>query len=248
MDEVVGGAAVVGLSGGQCPADALDEGRVVGLEEAVLPLLGREVGIEVLELLGTDEAEVTVERDLELGVVPLELVQGAADGGGDAADDLVQVGLRALLGFDDLLPVPLVDVDGVEVVELLVAPDRVHVADDALADVEVVALEGVALPLGQRLHDLGIVPHGRHVEADGALDAVQVVVHARGGIDDERRRHAHEVECRTELGEKDVFDALDRSLGVVERELRLVGLGYDGQGSSFVRRSCVVGHSTPRAP
>ena len=55
---------------------------------------------------------------------------------------------------DDLLPVPLVDVDGVEVVHLLVAADGVHVGEEALAGVELVALQRQPLPLGQRMHHL----------------------------------------------------------------------------------------------
>ena len=56
-------------------------------------------------------------------------------------------------------------------------------------------------------------------ESSNMLNAVEVVVHARGRIYYKRRRHADEMECRAELGEEDVLDALDSALGVVEREL-----------------------------
>ena len=71
-----------------------------------------------------------------------------------------------VLGQNDLLPVPLVDVDAVHVVQLvLVAAYGVHVRVDALARVEVVALEREALPLGEGLHHLAVHAGVRDLES-----------------------------------------------------------------------------------
>ena len=54
-----------------------------------------------------------------------------------------------LLGCDDLFPVPLIDVNGMKVVELLIAPDGVHVCVQTSAGSYHVSAESHALPLGQ---------------------------------------------------------------------------------------------------
>ena len=68
-----------------------------------------------------------------------------------------EVGVNFLGGYSALVskgmtpadPVPLVHIDGVEVVQLLVPADGVHVAVQALAHAEAVVLQGLALPLCQ---------------------------------------------------------------------------------------------------
>ena len=221
------------LAGAQGTTDALDERRAMDRHEAILALLRIERRIEVLELLGRHERYVSFEAGLKLWIVPFQLVERSADGGDDAIHHVVQVCLVALVRFDDLLPVPLVHIDGVEVVQLLVAANGVHVAHDALAHVEVVALERIALPFRQRLHDLGIRRDGGNVESDGSLHAVQVVVESRGGVNDQRCRHPYEVERRAELGDKHVLDAFDGALRVVQRKLRFVVFGNADHGISL---------------
>ena len=61
-----------------------------------------------------------------------------------------------------------------------------------------------------------VLARRQHVKAHGALDAAEIVIHARGWIHDEGCRHAHEVKRRAELCEEDVLDALYGALGVIE--------------------------------
>ena len=103
-----------------------------------------------------------------------------------------------------------------EVVHVLVAADGVHVAVEAFADPEAVVLQGFALPLGQRLDHLHLDAAVLGVEGDFPLDAVQVVVQAGGGLDEERRRHAVEVQRGAQgVGEQPLHRA-DGALGVVQ--------------------------------
>ena len=55
---VVGCAAVVGLAGAQRAADLHQEHRVVLLHKGVLPFLGGQVGVQILQLLGGDEGDL----------------------------------------------------------------------------------------------------------------------------------------------------------------------------------------------
>ena len=115
-----------------------------------------------------------------------------------------------------------------EVVGLLVAADRVHVGIEALAHGEPVTAERVALPFGERLDDLSLSSaEGGDVERDGALDAVEVVVQTRGGIHEQRRGHAQEVESLCEAALEVVLDALDRDLRLMQSELGAVCCGDD---------------------
>ena len=54
---------------------------------------------------------------------------------------------------DDLFPVPLVDIDGVQVVEILIAADRVHIGVDAMSRLDAVLTERHSLPFCKRLYD-----------------------------------------------------------------------------------------------
>jgi len=244
---VVGRAAIVRFAGSQRRADALDERGMVLGHELVLALLGRQVGVQVLEFLRGDEGDVSIELGFELRVIPLQLVERAANRGDDAAHHFLQILGVTLRLQHDLFPVPLVDVNGMQVVELLVAADGVHIAHDAFPHVEVVTLEGIALPLGKRMHDFGVIADGGHVEAHGALDAIEVVIQAGLGIYDERCCHAHEVQRRAQLGQEHMLDALDGPLCVVQRKLRLIALGNGDHDFSFVLpASRYQRHDTPK--
>ena len=83
---------------------------------------------------------------------------------------------------DHPLPVPLVDVDRVQLIQHLVGADGVHVGVDALAGREAVVGQGHPLPLGQRLHALrAAVVQALDREGNRPLDAVEVVIDARVG-------------------------------------------------------------------
>ena len=178
------------------------------LEPGVFTLLGGELRVHVLELLGGDEAHALfkLRQHGKLRVNGLHGALGVADGGDNVHDGGLEVIQVPVLRQDDLLPVPLVDVDRVEVVQLvLVAADGVHVGIQALARPEVVALERHALPLGKALHDLGSRVGVQDIEGDRALIAVEVVVQAGIFVHEQRRGDAVEIEPRAQIVREDAL-------------------------------------------
>ena len=107
----------------------------------------------------------------------VDLFAGVRDGVDDLQHGFLQIFDIALLARDDFLPVPLVDIDGVEVVQhLFVAADGVHVGIKPVPGVKIIAIQRHALPFGERMHDLRLGARGGDGEADGSLDARMVVV------------------------------------------------------------------------
>ena len=77
-----------------------------------------------------------------------------------------------------------------EVIQLLVPADGVHIRHQAVAHKEVVVVEGKALPFGQGVDHLALDAHSGDVEAHGALHAVEVVVEAGGRVHEQGRGDA----------------------------------------------------------
>ena len=102
-----------------------------------------------------------------------------------------------------------------EVVHLLVGAYGVHVGIDAVARLDVVFGQCEAFPLGQRMDHLGLlVAHVAYGEADGPLDAVEVVVDAQSFHDEEWGGDAAQPQfCRQVLLEE-FLDELDALLGL----------------------------------
>ena len=219
---VVGRAAVVRPAALQRAADLLDEHGAVLARDHVLALLRREVRVAVLELLLGDEEHIAAQLRRKAGELPLQLVERAADRADDPAHRILEELGRAHLAVDHLFPVPLVDVDRVEVVELLVAADRIHIRHKAVADEKAVVVQRQPLPLRQRVHDLRVQRGGGDVERDRALDAVQVVVQAGRRVDKQRRGHALQVQCGADFDEENIFDQADRLLRLIKAEARRI--------------------------
>ena len=193
-----------------------------------LPLLGGQMGVHVLQLLGGDEADLPVQTGLDLGEGTAQSVAGVAHRPHNGAHRVLEeVHVPVGLG-DDLLPVPLVHVDGVDVVQALVPADGVHVRIQAVAGIEAVALEGQALPLGQRVDHLSVgTLHGGNVEAHGPLHAVEVVVEAGVPIHEQRRGHPAEVQGKFQVLLEAAFHKFDGPLHVVAVERGAVAVGND---------------------
>ena len=104
-----------------------------------------------------------------------------------------------------------------EVVQVLVGTEGVHVGIDAAARGDTQFREFQALPFGQGVHDLGLLlVQAPDRKADGALDAVQVVVDTCSGEDRHRRRDAQERELGGEVVLEHVFHGLDGLFGLLD--------------------------------
>ena len=104
-----------------------------------------------------------------------------------------------------------------DVVEVLVGPQGVHVGVDAAAgpDAELGQLD--AFPFGQGVNDFGFpLVHAPDGEGDGALHAVEVVVEAGPGEDDHGRRDPQQGELGGEIDLEHVLDGLDGFFGIFD--------------------------------
>ena len=168
---VVGRAAAVRFARLQRPADLRDEGGRVLSDEGGLALFGGKLGPAVLELLRRDEGDLARKGDGDLREFALERFAHVAHGVHDGAHRRIQKVGAAVLAGDDLLPIPLVDVDGVEIVERLVAADGVHIGIQPFVHLKAVLFERQPLPFGEGVHDLPLLADGGDVEGDGAFGA-----------------------------------------------------------------------------
>ena len=240
---IVGGAAVVGLSGAQLAANPNQEGGGMLLHKGVLPLLGRFVGIEILQLLGGDKGDFRGQnrQNGQLGENGVEEALGLGQGPHNGPDRPPQIVQIPVLFGDNLLPVPLVHIGGVEAVQLLVPPDGVHIGIQALARVELIALEGQALPLGQGVNHHGGIPHAVNVKGDGALHPVQIVVQSGGLGHEQGGGHPVEPQRAGQLVFKQALEQADGLLGLVNRQqggIPLRQLNFFHGKHSFLLHAC----------
>ena len=114
-----------------------------------------------------------------------------------------------------------------DVVGVFVPADRVHIRVESLAVLEAVALQSVAFPLCKGMDDLrGSVALFLDAEGDWALHAVQVVVQAGLGQNEQGGGHAQKVQAFCESLLKEILDCLDGNLGIVEIQFRSVVFRY----------------------
>ena len=86
-----------------------------------------------------------------------------------------------------------------EIIQLLIPADGVHVGVQPLAHGELVAVQGHALPLGQGVDHLGVPARVGHVEGHGPLHAVQIVVQAGGRLHKQGGGHPAQVERTAQI-------------------------------------------------
>ena len=147
---VVRGAAVMTkLSIFLHTTDTDEENGLVLLAQNVLALLGS--GMRVLldhvirgsevDLLGKDRFDTKLLLHRLLGVI-----KGLVD----ALDSLLQVLDVAILGINVLLPVELINVQGVGEVNVIVATKTAEISNKSLASLDTIVVKSPTLPLGKR--------------------------------------------------------------------------------------------------
>ena len=204
----------MGLTGLERAADLHDEDRAVFFGGRVLPLLGGEGGVFVLELLARNEGDLFRQVAFEAGELVGKGLLRLAERLHDLAHGILQRFGAPLFAGDDLLPVPLVDVDRVEIVEHLVTADGVHIGVKPGAGREAVARERETLPFRQRVDDLHVGAEVEDIELHRPFDAVEVVVEAGLGLYEEGRGHTRQFEAARELPLKGVLRQLDGDLSL----------------------------------
>ena len=126
-----------------------------------------------------------------------------------------------------------------DIVQLLIPADSVHVGVKAVAGVEAVALEGQALPFGQGVDHLA---HGslyrRNIKGHRPFHAIEVVIEAGVSVYKEGCGDPAKVQRQLQVLLKAALDKFNGPLHVVTIQGRPVALGNDalvhGVSSSLV--------------
>ena len=118
---IIGGAILMREAVFQRPADADNKDGRILLEDDGLAAFAREIGVHREEFFGVEEGEffgkIGIARLAQFGDHFLGELLGSDENFPNLAHDGFQKLDIALLGGDDALPVPLVDVGGVVVIE-----------------------------------------------------------------------------------------------------------------------------------
>ena len=231
---IVRGTAIVADAAFQLAADLHDADGAMGAGKGVFALFGGQVGVQVFQLLGGDKGRLTGQADgFQLRELPAQLVRSGANGIHNIAHGFLQKGQGAVLRGDDLLPVPLVYINAVQVVKLFVAADGVHVGHKSLAGAEPILSKGIALPFGQAVHNFSALIQAGYIKADGALHAVQIIVQAAAVQNKQRGGNALQVQGGTQLFLKDGFDDADGPLGIVQAQKIMIVFGNGRFGHKY---------------
>ena len=95
------------------------------------------------------ELNLLRQEGLQLRIGLTRQVLRTSNGGIDALYHVLQERQRTILLADDGLPVPLVDIQRVQIVQLLIGADGVHVGIDAVARLYLILGQRQTLPFGQ---------------------------------------------------------------------------------------------------
>ena len=155
----------------------------------------------------------------------LRIIEGLVN----ALDGLLQVLDVAILGINVLLPIELIDVERMGIVDIVVATEAAKVGDEALSGLDIVIMEGPALPLGKREGDFQMSSGEiTRLESRRALGAVEVIVEAGGPGNKEGSADADQVNVGFEV-------VLEGRLAKLESLLELQLVGEDGAVSAVFK-------------
>ena len=66
-----------------------------------------------------------------------------------------------------------------QIIQILIPADGIHIGINAAAGAKAVALERQTFPFGETVHHLHITVHFQHVKLNRALHTVEIVVESR---------------------------------------------------------------------
>ncbi|CDC71191.1 unknown [Oscillibacter sp. CAG:155] len=209
---IVRGTAVMGLTRSELLANLHQEHGVMLPADRSLPLVGGQVREPVFQLLRGDEVDFPVRDKGENREGIPQCSSGVADGTHNVPHGVLKIPHVAVGRVNMFFPVPLIHVNGVEVVHLFIPADGVHIGIKAGAGLELITLEGQTLPLGQRVYHLPLGAHIGDVEGDRALHTVQVIVQTGLAVHEKGSRDPVQVEPDREAVLKLAVDQLNGPL------------------------------------
>ena len=210
----------------QLAADLHQKYGFLFLADRILTLFGGKAWIQILQLLRSDKSHLMRQQR-----VLLQLREHGAHGhfrGAHAADNAAHNALQifdlAVLGADHLFPVPLVHINAVQVVQLFIAANGVHIGIQAVAGIKPIVTQGLALPLGKALHHLALFAAVQHIKLHRAFYTVQIVVQAGAHFHKQRGRHTVQAERAAQIILKQAFDQADGTLCIIQVQHGLIAL------------------------
>ena len=95
-------------------------------------------------------------------------------------------------------------------------------------------MQGIALPFGKAVNNLGLLIQAGNIERNRALYTVQVIIQTAALYNKEGSRDALEMQCHAKLFLKDRFDQADGLLGVIQPQQTLVPFRNDNAAHSRI--------------
>ena len=121
------------------------------------------------------------------------------------------------------LPVPLVDIERVDVVEFLVGTNGIHIGVDAIAALDAIIGKNHTFPLGKRVDNLRLlVVHVFHRERYRTLNSVQVIVQSSTFQHKKRCRYTPQVQLRRQVRLEKIFYPLYAQLCLCQVQNRFI--------------------------
>ncbi len=212
---VVGGTEVVRLSVAEVASDTDDEDGSIGSADGILALLWSEVGVHLEEFFGVDEMDVIGKEWLNLRIAFAYEVFGALYGVVDAAHHGLQITYIPVFGLHDALPIPLIDIEGMDVVKFFIATDGIHVGVESIAWLDVVLSEHDPFPLGKGMHYFRhLIIHILDREMYGTFHSAEVVVETESAKHEEGCGDTAQTECSGKILLEEVLYLLDGLFGL----------------------------------
>ena len=177
-------------------ADADEEDRAIAPCQLHLALLRRQARVFRCGILGMHEHDILGKGILKDRIVFAKQEGRPLYGGIDRPDGILEVRKVPILRQHHLLPVPLVDVDRMDLIDIVIGAERIHISIYTPADGNAVVCERHPLPLRKRLddlHALGIKV--AHAEPDRVLHSVKVIIDARDLWNEDGRCHPGKPQC-----------------------------------------------------
>ena len=204
------------LAVSQFSTDADDEHGAVFAADGVLALLRCQPGIHLLELLAVYVMDFLGKERLDVVICLADEKLGSSYGCVYPLHHVAQESKRAVLLADDSFPVPLVDVERVQIVQLFVGTYGVHVGIDARSRLNLVVGKSQTLPFSKRMHHLRLlVAEVFDGERNRTLHAVKVVVDAETLQNEEGSSDAAQMQLSGKVLLEEVFYQFDALLGLV---------------------------------
>ena len=214
--------AVVSFAIAQRTTDTDDKDGTIGACDGILPLFRCQVGILLQQVIGMDEMDLCRQCRTNDGEHLIDQIFRPDHSGINASDNLFQELDIPLFRQHHALPVPLIDIQRVQVAQLLIASDGIHIRIDTIARLDLIVGQRQPFPLGQRMDNLSLgISQILDRKGNSPFRPVQVIIDTHTFEHEQRCGHTPETQLRGQVLLEKVLDLLDTHfcLGQVQKSL-----------------------------